>query len=391
VCDKPIFQSNIQKTKVQQSCTSLFRNLNGFSAGSSLSQVIPLGTQSSVASHLSSLDMSQKSLLMGMSQSVRAKVKKNQGCIIPETRYLTLRVDFTHSLHNSQLPFALRKHTNYLLDERKNLKKTETASSSIFENGVMEKNFVVTPLGKVAEERFSGLCVEMVAFSKGHNDDYSLGTDKSDVSVTSYQEHRATELQGTITNSDDESMPIDGANKSGALFALGKIDPQPSLSDATSLSEEKDAMSSTSNGIIDKADDSKHLLPGAKAFAIPYGLGGNTAYFECIILNQQTTRSCIGLGNRIQYEVEFHVETVKRKKQWIISSRIISSNRMNNLINSTIPKYLHDGRLVGIDSIILAVSNEICVCPKLVKCYASWKSLKSARKRYIGTSRNDVH
>lgn len=316
-------------------------------------------------------------------------MKKNQGYIIPVTRYLTLRVDFTHSLHDSQLPFALRKHTNYLLDESKN--KRKTTSSSIFENGVMEKNFVVTPLGKVAEESFSGLCVEMVAFSKERNDDYSLSVDKSGVSVTSSQEYRATVLQGTIANSDDESMPIDGANNSGSSSAFEKIDPQPSLSDATSLSEEKDAMSSTSNGIIDKMDDSKHLLPGAKAFAIPYGLGGNTAYFECIILNQQTTRSCIGRGNRIQYEVEFHVESVKRKKQWIISSRIISSNRMNNLINSAISKYQHNGRLVGTDRTILAVSNELCVCPKVVKSYVSWQSLKSARKRYIGTSRNDVH
>ena len=76
---------------------------------------------------------SQKSLMQGMSQSIQVSVKQNRGRNIPKNRYLALRVEFSKSLTNNELPPAL--------------KQSEARPISIGEKSA-KPQFVVTPLGK---------------------------------------------------------------------------------------------------------------------------------------------------------------------------------------------------------------------------------------------------
>lgn len=148
----------------------VFQNLNGFQAGRSLSQsVVPSRTQTSFLSlsqisraphgggtQTSSLDlcprspimeMSQKSIMESMSQSIRLSVKKNRRRTIPNTRYLTLRVEFTNSVSPNELPPSLKQY------------RLETSPTSIIGGNADEpltgasnlhtNRFVVTPLGKI--------------------------------------------------------------------------------------------------------------------------------------------------------------------------------------------------------------------------------------------------
>ena len=127
--------------QVMEATGSLFQNPNGYWAGRSLSQaLIPSKTQSSQPSfasqpsrvssyytqqssmdfsqsrstlsqkHIpqSQMDMSQKSIIVDMSQSIRASARKNRGCKVPTTIYLTLRVDFNKSMAHDELPLALK-------------------------------------------------------------------------------------------------------------------------------------------------------------------------------------------------------------------------------------------------------------------------------------------
>ena len=149
----------------------VFQNLNGFQAGRSLSQpVVPSRTQTSFLSlsqisrapshgggtQTSSLDlcprsqimeMSQKSIMESMSQSIRLSAKKNRRRTIPNTRYLTLRVEFTNSVSPNELPPSLKQN------------RLETSPTSIIGGNADEpltgaynlhtNRFVVTPLGKI--------------------------------------------------------------------------------------------------------------------------------------------------------------------------------------------------------------------------------------------------
>ena len=83
----------------------------------------------------SQMHMSQKSLMQGMSQSIQASVKQNRGRKIPKNRFLSLRVEFSKSLSNNELPPAL--------------KQSEARPISIIDEKTGKPRFVVTPLGKL--------------------------------------------------------------------------------------------------------------------------------------------------------------------------------------------------------------------------------------------------
>ncbi len=149
----------------------VFRNLNGFQAGPSLSQsVVPSKTQTSFLTlsqssrapsnggdtHMSSadscprsqsMDMSQKSIMESMSQSIRLSVKKNRGRTIAKTRYLTLRVEFTNSVSPNDLPPSLKQgHLETSPTSTIGVNAGEPLSGG---HKHQTNRFVVTPLGKI--------------------------------------------------------------------------------------------------------------------------------------------------------------------------------------------------------------------------------------------------
>lgn len=74
--------------------------------------------------------------MQDMSQSIQASVKQNRGRKIPKNRFLSLRVGFSKSLSNNELPPALKQS-----DAR--------PISIIGEKRNKPQLFVVTPLGEL--------------------------------------------------------------------------------------------------------------------------------------------------------------------------------------------------------------------------------------------------
>ncbi|KAL3792913.1 hypothetical protein ACHAW5_006820 [Stephanodiscus triporus] len=193
---RPENPGEVEEDEVNEAVGCVFQNLNGFQAGRSLSQsVVPSKTQASFLSlsqssrapsygdgsqtQMSSMDffprsqmeMSQKSLMESMSQSIRVSVKKNRGRTIPRTRYLTLRVEFMNSMSPNELPPSLKQ--NCLETSPVSIVGGNSGESSSRGSKHHTDRFIVTPLGRISETGYSGVCVDMVAKTKVNgNEDY---------------------------------------------------------------------------------------------------------------------------------------------------------------------------------------------------------------------------
>ena len=319
---------------------------------------------------------------MSMSQSIRATVKKNRGHKIPKTRYLTLRVDFTQPLQNCDLPSALKNEkasifTNYRnpvvpkIGVNPDPKFRASAATSVFDQGSMDEKFVVTPLGTVAENSFSGISVEMMAFSKEQYDDEKDDDHRSIHSKSSFRGSDQFEIDELILDNSFETMPFTQPDVEAAESGLGRIDPQFLPHEEQSDVVENERLAQKALNSMNCDDDSKYLQPGAKAFGIPYGLGGNQSYLRCIVIDQRITTSCTGASDRVQYYVEFQDKRLKSKKQYILSRKIMSSNCMKTRINVALDEYQETENPSRMASLIKLVADELHVCHDLVRVVAS--------------------
>lgn len=93
------------------------------------------------------MEMSQKSLMESMSQSIRVSVKKNRGRAIPKTRYLTLRVEFTNSMSPNELPPSLKQ--NVLETSPVSIIGGNSGEPSCRGSKHHTDRLIVTPLGKI--------------------------------------------------------------------------------------------------------------------------------------------------------------------------------------------------------------------------------------------------
>lgn len=95
------------------------------------------------------LELSQRSLMASMSQSIHARVKRNRGRAIPESRYLTLRVELVNA--TKDLPPALKEKSSSC---RLLTSPVPTGGgTSRGASGPKKDGFVVTPLGKAKLRR----------------------------------------------------------------------------------------------------------------------------------------------------------------------------------------------------------------------------------------------
>ena len=86
----------------------------------------------------------------------RTFLTSNFKLLQPNTRYLTLRVDFNKDMRPDELPSALK--------QSKSLSSSScrvTSPMPITGAAAKGSGFVITPLGSIRENGYSGLCVDM--------------------------------------------------------------------------------------------------------------------------------------------------------------------------------------------------------------------------------------
>jgi len=279
----------LQMTQFKELTGSFFRNINGYKGGS----VVPARTQSTLPSqgytqassqyctqqHFASsqkhqtsrsLELTQRSIMMSMTQSIRSiRAKNARGNQIPDSRYLSLDVKFTDEIEVDDLPDVFQKQE---CDIRSPLPDSMG-------------HFVVTPLGTISESCLAGLKVDMHAYSRsiGSNED---GDESEERSVYFSQHSHAR--------------------------------PDP----------EFDAARSTNSKSGSEESDSL-------AYAIPYGLSAKV-YLPCKFLgHRQSTKVDGDEDEKEEFKLEFDNEKLTskgKKKQWILSKNVLSSDEMHTKI-----------------------------------------------------------
>ena len=80
----------------------------------------------------------------------------------PNTRYLTLRVDFNKDMRPDELPSALKQSKSLSSSScRVTSPMPITGRNTKSGAGAKGSGFVITPLGSIRENGYSGLCVDM--------------------------------------------------------------------------------------------------------------------------------------------------------------------------------------------------------------------------------------
>jgi len=359
--------SEVETSEVYEGTGSFFQNLNGFQAGRSLSQsVVPsktqgscIGTQASIAlsqasratsqygtqemspadqsyyglsqkhhESQSQMAMSQKSLMASMSQSIHVSVKKNRGSKIPADRYLTLRCEFTKSLHKNELPSGLKK--------RAPNSSCHMASPVPVGSGAMR----VTPLGRITESSYSGLCVEMSAHSRVVE---SEEMDCDDNTVNFSQCSRSKEFSTQPQKETVANLTETGNNDEDISFC--DDDGQVNKKECFRETSHSDFGSAGSQAISSQVKidikENVELQVGGKAFGLPYGLNCGETFLLCDVRDYRMTRSAIN-GRREEYKVAFQSNELKaagKKKQWIMRSKLISFHAMSRAVEEALQKW----------------------------------------------------
>ena len=97
---------------------------------------------------------------MYMFRLKRTFLASNFKLLQPNTRYLTLRVDFNKDMRLDELPSALKqsKSLSYSSCRVTSPMPIDGRKSAAAAKG---SGFVITPLGSIRENGYSGLCVDM--------------------------------------------------------------------------------------------------------------------------------------------------------------------------------------------------------------------------------------
>mmetsp|Transcript_36870 Transcript_36870/g.77342 ORF Transcript_36870/g.77342 Transcript_36870/m.77342 type:complete len:410 (-) Transcript_36870:1488-2717(-) len=379
-------------------------------------------------------EMSQKSLMASMSQSIRVSTKKNQGIRIPSSRYLTLRVDFTKIMERNELPPSLKQKDQFsashcLLSPALTSRGcTAGANSGVKDDGANDK-FVVTPLGRIAENGYSGLCVDMTARTRESRQDdeknihFSQPSSSSDFMLFSQAEmeeweeigeerydHEEEESCLPFTQAPEEDSArndtniktLDCIQKSAAYFCDDDNEEKRDHTPCTQPPRKEQATQNESHAVAVESlftnrDDSQtqpypdeigdnekvEIKVGGKAFGLPYGLKCGQKYILCDVRDHRVTRSCLDGMEREEYKCAFkdckELEAVGKKKQWIMRSKLLAYSCMKRNVRSSLfarDYYLKERNEQRDTRIFDAVEEELNVDRNFVKKIA--KKRKSA-------------
>lgn len=373
-CNKPRDPADVAQEEVIESTEELFKTLNGLAhRSSSFSQgIVPCNTQSTnvtqattasscyrstqQSSHFtqrassssqftqSQFEESRKSLIESMSQSIHASVKGNSRRRIPDSRYLTLRVHFNRP--QATLPRGLEGGPAAVSF------KSPVPATGRGDRSQAEA-FVVTPLGTIAENGFSGLCVRMEARSRARaaRDD---GSPRDDASVHFSLDNREPSRRGEEgTHSLSKQSELDEPRVAEGGNDL--TDTQPS----TAPSQE--------SSIYQPDPD---LQVGTRAFALPSEIS-ESLFVKCKILDFRVRE---GLAK--EYLVKFKKRDVEKdtdREQWLRSRSIVSLKKMTENVSGELETGLLDeddiAELcdVGVDFVRKVAAKKRCGKRKRVK------------------------
>jgi len=379
-------------------------------------------------------ELSQKSLMASMSHSIRVSTKKNRGIRIPSCRYLTLRVDFTKAMERNELPPSLKQKdqcsASLCLPSPAPISGGYAAGADgeVQDDGANDK-FVVTPLGRIAENGYSGLCVDMTARTRESCQDdeksthFSQPSGSSDFMLLSQAEmeeweeideecHGHDEEESCLpftqapeeasTRSDTNIKILDCTQKSAAYFSDDDNEEKGDHTPCTQPPGEKQAIKNESHAIAvgslftnrddsqtqpypDEMEDKENveIKVGGKAFGLPYGLKCGQKYILCDVRDHRVTRSCLDGMEREEYKCAFkdceELEAVGKKKQWIMRSKLIVYSCMKRNVRSSLfakDYYLKERDVKRDTRIFDAVGEDLKVDRNFVKKIA--KKRKSA-------------
>ncbi|KAL7548709.1 hypothetical protein ACHAWF_011983 [Thalassiosira exigua] len=341
---------------------------------------------------------SQKSLLASMSQSIHRSVKGRNGATIPKDRYLTLRVDFANPTERDELPPALRRAEEADGASREGPTKrakggatkghtTKTPRGAPSTGGAMR----VTPLGRIVEGGYSGLCVDVAARSRvargrgagdegdgGRDEDDGEGASVVDFSQFSWRSERSSrppdggrgeeskELEDShekanakgrgrraesIGDREEEVQEEDKGPRRGESPEKANADVSESPV-GENLCEEAD-FENTGAGdwempgeklLREKTEEKENLgvEVGGKAFGIPYGLKGpEPKFIECDILDHRAVTSCLDGKEREEFKCSFRsreLNAAGKKKQWILKAKVISYDGMARKVEEALAR-----------------------------------------------------
>lgn len=93
----------------------------------------------------------------------RTFLTSNFKLLQPNTRYLTLRVDFNKDMRPDELPSALKQSKSASSSSCRVTSPMPITGRNITKSAAAAKGsgFVITPLGSIRENGYSGLCVDM--------------------------------------------------------------------------------------------------------------------------------------------------------------------------------------------------------------------------------------
>jgi hypothetical protein len=155
---------------------------------------------------------------------------------------------------------------------------------------------MITPLGRVSEEKCTGLSVEMTAYSRME------------------KEFRPF----TQMEKEDDDSKSDASCPS-------KVSKETSRTKQSKRSMDRSNDSKKKSRCVSPLE-SPRLLPGTKAFAIPYFHVKSTTYLKCLVRDHRLT----SMGE--QYKVEFVTNALEKKKQWILARNVVRATEMTKRI-----------------------------------------------------------
>ena len=93
----------------------------------------------------------------------RTFLASNFKLLQPNTRYLTLRVDFNKDMRQDELPSALKQSKSLSSSSCRVTSPMPITGRNTTKSaaGAKGSGFVITPLGSIRENGYSGLCVDM--------------------------------------------------------------------------------------------------------------------------------------------------------------------------------------------------------------------------------------
>ena len=249
-----------------------------------------------------------------MSQSIHASVKGNSRRRIPDSRYLTLRVHFNRP--QARLPRGLDGGPT-AVSFKSPVPITDKSNQSHAESdGEM---FVVTPLGTIAENGFSGLCVQMEARSRARA---ARDSPRDDASVHFSQDTRASSRRGeggTLSPSDQSELD------------------EPQVAERRNdLTDTQQSTAESQESSIYQPQPDHDLRVGKKAFALP----SESLFVKCKILDFRARK-----GSK-EYLVKFKkrddIEKGTAREQWIKSKSVVSLKKMTEHVNEELETGLLD-------------------------------------------------